>query len=693
MRVVAVIAEAVLAAAVVGAIEATRAIAAAGARFELGSWSVLAALAGAGAIAAALVVVALAAAIGRIPAVARWTRELAGAGGARTRAVWRGALIVTAFVAVGSLVYAVVAWAHDAFRFIDGGPVGLIVACIVTPVGLGVTLGALALDRRLAPRLATSAALDGRRVWIAAAVAGGVVACGPALALYVAAPAVDRNAIVVGSLLVVAVAGTRLSRIGRRRIAQVCAGVLVVACGIGISQLGAAARARELVGVHGVFGRMIVKIMWSLMDSDRDGYVGASAGGADCDDDDPRRHPTAMEIAGNGIDENCTGSDPARAASDRDAPAPPAPAPRHNIVLISVDAMRADHLGAYGYPRPTSPVLDAFAATAARFEWAMTSCPATRCSIPSLFSGRFPTPLRATRDAAPDLASVLRTEGWDTVAIACCGRFALGTRELAGFTTVDASADAVRMQRPGQSNADIVSTAAVEWLQRRGTASHGAAPFLMWLHFYDPHHPYRAPEAPTRFGDDDVDRYDAEIAFTDQQIGRVLAAIDPATTIVAITADHGDEFGEHGIRFHARSLYNQVVRVPLLVRYPAAAPAVVATPVSIVDVMPTLLELVGVQAPGGMNGRSFAAALRGGSPPARPILMELVPDNTISRNAAAIASGTWKLIWDRRANAYSMFSLTDDPADATDRAGDEPAVLAEMKQRLLEALDRELSVR
>ena len=109
--------------------------------------------------------------------------------------------------------------------------------------------------------------------------------------------------------------------------------------------------------------------------------------------------------------------------------------------------------------------------------------------------------------------------------------------------------------------------------------------------------------------------------------------------------------------------------------------------------MPTLLDLVGVAGPPGMNGRSLAAAIRDPriAPPARPILMELVPDNVIRRDVASIVHGGWKVIWDREANAWSLFSLADDPDDERDRAGDEPRVFADMQRRLLDTIDRELA--
>src|SRR5690606_31495038 len=121
------------------------------------------------------------------------------------------------------------------------------------------------------------------------------------------------------------------------------------------------------------------------------------------------------------------------------------------------------------------------------------------------------------------------------------------------------------------------------------------------------------PGAP-HFGDRAADRYDAEIAFVDLQVGRILDQLRAAgldgSTIVVVTADHGEELGEHGQRYHGRSLYNQGTRIPLVIHDPGAAPHVVDTPVSLADVMPTVLDLVGLAGPAGMNGVSHAGAVR-----------------------------------------------------------------------------------
>lgn len=700
MRIVAALVEAILAAALVGALEGLRVLAEAGvdagAGAAVAAWAVVAGVACAGAIAPAALLTGALAALARVPPLAAWTRGLAAGGPARAIAVWRAGLAAAAVTAVWTAVFALSRWVHETFRFIDGGPIGLVIASIATSLAAAAAAGALALDRRVAGRLRRGGraahALDGRRLWIAIALAAAALAAGPPAAVHAGAPELSLDPVAGASQLGAAVLAIRAARAGRRRLARIGAAAALAACAAGLWQLASVERARGLLVANGVFARAAAHQLWSLADRDGDGYAPAWIGGADCDDADPDRHPGAREIAGNGIDENCTGGDaPLSAIAPRTAPRPPTgPAPRHGIILITIDALRADHVGAYGHGRPTTPAIDAFAATATRFAWALTPCPATRCAIPALFTGRMPSIVDAE---APTLAGVLRGAGWETAAISCCERFARGQRDSDGFTSVDISPDATRVRRPGQSNADVVADTALDWLARRAASPDAARPFLLWLHFYDPHQPYHAPEDPARFGDRALDRYDAEIAYADQHIGRVLAALDPRTTIVAVAADHGDEFGEHGVRFHGRSLYNQVVRIPLLVRYPYAPAHVVAGPVSLADVMPTLLDLAGVAGPPGMNGRSLAASIRtGAEPAAKPILMELVPDGVITRNVAAIAYDGWKIIWDRDANAWSLFSLAEDPGDHRDRAGAEPAVLADMRQRLLEAIDRELAV-
>ena len=177
-----------------------------------------------------------------------------------------------------------------------------------------------------------------------------------------------------------------------------------------------------------------------------------------------------------------------------------------------------------------------------------------------------------------------------------------------------------------------------------------------------------APGAPT-FGKRPIDKYDGEIAFVDQQVGVILKALRDAgradDTVVVITADHGEEFGEHGGEFHGRTVYNEVMHVPLLVHDPGAPAQVVTTPVSVVDIAPTVLGLAGLPAPAGMNGRSLAATVVSGAPAPtdRVVLGELLPDYRITGDQVTGFVDGWHLVWDRTADTLQLFSLERDPLD------------------------------
>ncbi len=677
----------VLAATGVGAIEALHALRYA-APLEAALAGGLAALAGLPACALLALAAAL---VGRGLARAGQTPESAARWG------WRTALAGLCLGGVAASAYLAAARAQVVFRFVDPAVAGLVVAgaVVAAALGLGVALWGVhavlgdAAQRGLSALLARWQQHGGVRV-----VVGGLLVAGlwllPVALVESVLPALDSpkvNAYAACAALGVWAGCTRL---GEHLAARALALALVLALAVAPPAALHSPGARLVALEHGALGKVALRLALALGDRDGDGHAARWFGGADCADSDPSRHPLARERPGDGRDDNCNGSEALPAPHRTSAAAPAAPASRPNFVLISIDALRADHLGAWGYSRPTSPHLDALAARGVRFSWAMTSCPATRCAMPALMTGRYASTIDP-RQPPQTVASALRAAGWRTAAVTCCDRF-FDSVELEGFDEVDPSAHSARLSRRGQSNADLVVAAAERWLERRDSA-----PFFLWLHLYDPHHPYWAPEEPLQFGDSDRDRYDAEVRFTDARLGELWRALERLglvdSTVIAVTSDHGEEFGEHGLRFHARSLYHQVVRVPMVWHVPralgGAEPRVIDTPVSLVDMAPTLLDLAGVARLPGQNGQSLAPALRGGEAPARPVLVELLPDRQIQRNAIALVWDTWKVIWDREVDAWSLFSL-EDPADARDLARAQPARLIELQHKLAEQADAEL---
>lgn len=291
-----------------------------------------------------------------------------------------------------------------------------------------------------------------------------------------------------------------------------------------------------------------------------------------------------------------------------------APVPK-NLVLITLDTVRADHLGSYGHAAARTPWLDRLATEGVRFTQASSPVPLTLPSHSSLLSGLLP-PHHGLRnngagsfpDGRETLATLLSAQGWRTGAFV--GAFVLDRRfGLArGFQTYDDEIErapgatmSLEAERPGRE----VMDRALAWL---GVilGEDTSKPFFLWVHLYDAHAPY----SPS---------YDGEIAKVDEQVGRLLRELETrglsGTTVVAVAADHGESLGEHGELTHGLLLYEPTLHVPLLVKAPGLAARVVETPVSLVDVGPTLAGLVGKALPGTLDGRDLSAALREGKEP------------------------------------------------------------------------------
>jgi len=608
-------------------------------------------------------------------------------GARRVEALVIAVVAALSLVAVWWFGFRVVAHVHRTYHNPAGA--GLLASTVILAGGIAVAV----VTSAAAPPIARAI---GR--WpLATRVTRGRVALGAlaglavvgAAALHVAlrrmAPAWDPQPAYVRASVPAALAVFAVLGVGRR-LGSARAGALLAAGAalvvVAVAAVGGADRARAALIADGAVSTTALRRLQGLADRDGDGFADAF-GGSDCDDDDAAVHPGALELAGNGHDDNCLGGDaPASAIARRVGPtASGDPTAAHrDIILITIDALRADHTSAYGYARATTPNLDALAARGTRFVRAESPAPLTRRALPSLLYGRYASTLpyrdvdglaEVDDNELPTLASTLRDHGWVTHAF-LSNHGLLGPPALAGFEeAITVSHDDVADHH---DNAGAVSDRAIAWIQEQ-SAGH---PYFLWLHYIDPHYPY-------------TPSYDDEIASTDAQIGRLLQALADsgraARTIVVVTADHGEGFGEHGDYFHGRSLFEDQTHVPLIVAVPGAAPAVVGEPVSLVDVAPTLLDLVGLAAPPGMNGRSAAAAVRGAGPmPPHPVIAELLRDSQVDRTLLAVWVGRWKIIRNLEAWTTLVYDLGDDPDERAARA-----TTPELERQLAAAADSELA--
>ncbi len=292
-----------------------------------------------------------------------------------------------------------------------------------------------------------------------------------------------------------------------------------------------------------------------------------------------------------------------------------------NVLFITIDTLRADHLGCYGYPHIQTPHIDRLARAGARFTQAYTPVPITLPAHTAIFTGSFPMATgmhdfsgNKLSSNAVTLARALRDNGYTTAAFigsaVLDSRFGLNHGFETYFDHFDFSrldeTNLDRMERRG----DLVMDEALRWLKLNPRR-----PFLLWVHLYDPHFPYTPPEPyATRYR---THPYDGEIAFADAQVGRLMTFLKAQglfdTSVIVVAGDHGEGLGEHGEKTHGFFIYNSTLHVPLIIRIPGALPRVVEDEVSLVDVMPTLLQELKISVPASVQGRSLFGQILGGS--------------------------------------------------------------------------------
>lgn len=389
---------------------------------------------------------------------------------------------------------------------------------------------------------------------------------------------------------------------------------------------------------------------------------------------------------------------------------------RPNLLLVVVDTLRADRLGSYGWHEPTSPHVDGLAREGVLFEQLHAQVPQTQPSFATLLTGTYPVThgvrgngLFALPQQATTLAELLHDAGYRTGAVVggfpLDARFGLGQgfddyldemKSSAPMRGLRVGADGRRLWA-GHSVGNFESTAvqvadqAVHWLEQLRER-----PFFLMVHFFDPHHEYRPPEP---FAHRFSHPYAGEVALVDRELGRLLGTLDTLglaeDTLVVFTADHGECLGEWGRHNHQQYVTEATVHVPLVLRLPGVLPAGLRVRglARTVDLLPTLLDLLGLPLPPWVQGRSLRGAIAAGETDVPFTYFEtqwgrLEGSSGVTRQG--VSDGRWKLV---RAEAparpghparvsLELFDLSRDPEETRDVAARYPEQLRRLSAEL-----------
>jgi choline-sulfatase len=361
-----------------------------------------------------------------------------------------------------------------------------------------------------------------------------------------------------------------------------------------------------------------------------------------------------------------------------------------SLVVVTIDTLRPDHLGCYGYSKIETPAIDAIAKSGVLFENAVTQTPLTPPSHASIFTGLYPTKhhVRNTggfilQPSSTTLATILQQQGWDTAAFVSSAVLKKLFGFNQGFAVYDdqmpkPSGGRDFLEDPERRASDTVDRA-LRWLDTQS-----GKPYFVWVHLYDPHMPYQPPSP---YKEKYKDRpYDGEIAYADRELGRLFEAVrkksPPDKTIVAVLSDHGESLGEHGEYSHGIFLYDATLRIAFLMSGPGVPAGMrVKQQVRTIDFLPTVLEVLGGKAPASIQGASLMPFFAGRDAPTAVSYAEtLYPKINMGwAELRAIRTNRWKYV---RAPKPELFDLSQDPAETANLVRDHAVEVQKFEAQL-----------
>lgn len=453
----------------------------------------------------------------------------------------------------------------------------------------------------------------------------------------------------------------------------------------------------------------LIDLVRAANDLDRDGF-GSLLGEGDCAPLNKLIHPGAIDIPDNGIDENCDGHDFSLrqvASTTGSARAVPAPFLKDwNVLFLTVDTLRYDHTTFGGYAagpkhRDTTPRLAELVKRSVSFSFTNAPSAGTMASIPAILTSKyFHSGIALDEHRPPGMPPGILPENTTLPEIMKRAGYATGVVGSHvwwngwGFEqgVDDYDNSIARTDDPYRVAADKVTDHVLAWVSRQQSKK-----WFMWAHYIDPHGRYVAHPDVVDYGASEPDLYDAEIKWTDQEIGRLLDELNrlPSAqrTIIVITSDHGDSMGEHTVPLgtHGTALYRELQHVPMIFYIPDNQPRVVGGAVSNLDIVPTLAQLCGIDVHDlSFEGRSLVPQLFYGAEDHERVVF--AETNAPQKQRAAI-SERWKLIYYLGSNLYELYDLVADPWEHNNLAPQAPQAFGEMKQALQGWMDRVMYAR